>query len=514
MKKLIFVSLIIFTTNLLSGQIINIPADYPTIQQGINAANNGDTVLVDIGTYIENINFIGKNITVASNHLLTMNPSYISQTIINGGQNGSVVVFENEENSNAVLNGFTITNGFTTANGGGIFVDSTSPTLEYLDINNNESDQAGGGIYLNYSNCIIKNLNISYNESIGYTYGGGGIFLYSSNVIMDSVDVYSNISSEGAGISIHDGSQVTITNSIITDNIATSVYSSSGGGINLTYSIATLQNVMISNNLVMGSCWPDGYGGGIYCFGSTLELSGVYVINNESDYSAGGLCLTGSNEVIFDSINRCSMYSNKAPIGHDIINWDNNLITVNVDTFSVMYPTDYYTEPSKKFEFNINHALIAQVDHDLYISPNGDNTNSGLTEQDALQNVQYALSILLVDSLHPHTLHLLEGIYSPLETSEYFPINIPDYCNLNGQSATQVILNAEGTNPVIGISNNIKTTLSGMTITGGVRVYAGGGISCNGSDPVLSDLIITDNVANDYTVSNGGGLYLNNSNPI
>src|SRR5262245_23192392 len=65
---------------------LNVPADYPTIQSAINAANNGDTVLVAPGTYYENINFNGKAITVTSS-------SGASATIIDGSHNGTVVTF-------------------------------------------------------------------------------------------------------------------------------------------------------------------------------------------------------------------------------------------------------------------------------------------------------------------------------------------------------------------------------------------------------------------------------------
>ena len=129
MKKIIITILFSLFVCVLNATTINIPTDYSTIQAGINAATNGDTVLVQIGTYIENINFNGKNITVASQYLTTQDTSYISQTVIDGNSSGSVVTFESGEDSTAIIIGFTLNNG-RSRKGGGIECSSSSQSLE------------------------------------------------------------------------------------------------------------------------------------------------------------------------------------------------------------------------------------------------------------------------------------------------------------------------------------------------------------------------------------------------
>ena len=70
----------------LTAQIHYVPQDFVSIQEAINAAVKGDTILVDTGRYYENINFKGKSIVVASKYLITSDTSYIRNTIIDGGQ--------------------------------------------------------------------------------------------------------------------------------------------------------------------------------------------------------------------------------------------------------------------------------------------------------------------------------------------------------------------------------------------------------------------------------------------
>src|SRR5437762_13858813 len=104
MRKL-FISVVfiaaasIAAPSLRAQNTIHVPADKPTIQAGIIAAANGDTVLVAPGTYHENIDFQGKAITLVSEQ-------GASTTIIDGGLANPVVTFKTSEVNSSVLKGF------------------------------------------------------------------------------------------------------------------------------------------------------------------------------------------------------------------------------------------------------------------------------------------------------------------------------------------------------------------------------------------------------------------------
>ena len=103
MKKLTLLPFVfyfsLFTFHICEARVIHVPGNYPTIQQGIEAANAGDTILVADGLYYENINFLGKKpLVVTSYFMLDSDTNHINNTIINGSQPvdpdiGSVVTF-------------------------------------------------------------------------------------------------------------------------------------------------------------------------------------------------------------------------------------------------------------------------------------------------------------------------------------------------------------------------------------------------------------------------------------
>jgi len=211
---IIFISFIVILN--LSATIINIPADQPTIQEGINVAVDGDTVLVHPGAYIENINFNGKEITVASLFFTTQDTTYISQTIIDGNESESVVLFNNEESSEASLIGLTIINGYN-ENGGGIYCWYSNPKLINNIFMNNNADDSGGAIYIWGANPVIENNTFTNNYSNEY---GGAIYcIYGAEPQISNNTFTNNESYYGGAITCIEYSNALIQGNIIDNNL-------------------------------------------------------------------------------------------------------------------------------------------------------------------------------------------------------------------------------------------------------------------------------------------------------
>jgi len=153
------------------GETIHVPEDYSTIQAGINAASNGDMIMVAAGTYTgegnKNLDFKGKAIIVSS-----INGPNV--TIIDCENDGRGFYFSNRETSDSVVYGFTITNGSSPLGGGIYCYNASSPTITNNIIAGNSADGFGGGIYCRfYSSPMIKNCTIIGNSA---HHAGGGLF--------------------------------------------------------------------------------------------------------------------------------------------------------------------------------------------------------------------------------------------------------------------------------------------------------------------------------------------------
>ncbi|OVE80494.1 hypothetical protein BVY01_00145 [bacterium I07] len=474
----------------LHAHIIHIPTDQPTIQSGIDASTNGDTVLVQPGTYVENINFNGKNIVLGSLFVTTGDTSFISQTVIDGNQNDTVVIFENGEDSTALLTGFTIQNGLASTRhegGGGIRCLNSHPRLTSLKISHNEVTHyrgKGGGVYCGLANPVLENVLISHNKVYD---GGGGIYCEISNPVLSNVVISYNSSHWGAG-----GMECFFEASPVLKDVRISHNNGIIGGMYIDFnSHPMLTHVLISQNVGVDA-------GGIAGYGSSPTLSNVTIKGNLGPGIAFG---GGDFTPVFDTHNRCNIYLNSPDLE---THTDDGLVhAIVVDTFTVMNPTDHEATPIDKFTFDILNAKVSPAHADLYVNPLGDNNNSGLSPAEPLQSITHAMAKIVSDSLQPRTIHLASGVYSPSATDEFFPIDVKSFVTLKGESQDGVILDAERKSNLL-ILGESGSSIENLTLTGGNTPRSGGAISCGGSRSKLLNLTIRSNESQRA----GGGLYV------
>lgn len=282
--------------------------------------------------------------------------------------------------------------------------------------------------YENTQNCTIRGFSITggrgyafYDGTSPYQIFGGGIFIYMNNTVsLKNLNIFENTTSIGGGVTI-----------------------------------------LASNS---------------------VYLSGVNIYDNIARYRGGGLSL-GSNlnstpHIIFDQINRCSIYSNFAQWGMDI-DWyfiNSGTVEVYLKKFTVpqweKYYASYYEStypPSPYTVFDIQEAYLQPLDADLYVSPHGDDANDGLSPATAIKTPSRAMQRIASNPDNPKTVHLLAGEHHNLFGAEYIPISIKDYTILKGVSEAQTRLYGENMLEGTGvISMGIESygmTLKDLSIT-------------------------------------------------
>jgi predicted outer membrane repeat protein len=215
---------------------------FQTIQEGIDAASDGDTVIVAPGAYFEKVVFNGRAISLVSRE----GPA---QTTIDASREGSVVTFDRGEGAETVIEGFSITGGGGTYQGSGIYCSGSSPTIANCRIYRNMSvhPHPGGGICCQSSNPTISNCLIYSNWSNEW---GGGIWCYESSPQIEGCAIVQNSAFYGGGgIACDDDCSPVVINCTIFGNLSPW----QGGGIDSGWESHTLA----INSIIWGNQQSD-----------------------------------------------------------------------------------------------------------------------------------------------------------------------------------------------------------------------------------------------------------------
>lgn len=262
MKSLLTLSILFLCHSTCLSAIFYVPDDFGTIQEAVDQALDGDTVIVRPGTYFENIDFLGKAIVVRSEKGSLV-------TVVDGNQAGPVAIFAKGEGRDSVLEGFSLSNGLAW-DGGGIACQNSSPTISANTISRNGAYFGGGGIKCENSSPLISGNDISNNwSSDGY---GGGISCSFSDPI-----IWNNVIRENEMIQCGE----------------------KGGGI-----FCRDSSPMIANNVVTGNSGNYGSGGGIYCEDSIATMINNTICGNTAFRDGGGICCSGGSAAIVNTILR------------------------------------------------------------------------------------------------------------------------------------------------------------------------------------------------------------------
>ena len=345
------------------------PADFNNIQAAVDSAYDGDTVVVADGTYTgegnRDIDFLGKAITVKSE---------------NGPENCIIDCdamwsdyhcgfdLSSNQDTNSVIDGFTIINGYTSDRSGGIYCRNSALTISNCNISGNavwggRGGGYGGGIFLidgiySIYNCTISNnsteygggggisclrsaltvstctINVNSGDAVGgidcedsiaiisdstirgnegYR-GGGGIECYQSCMTINDCNICENEAekswwySQGGGVRCYD-SNSTIINCTIRGN--------TNGGIYCKDSTSIISNCKISGNITCQDTTLEqcgGSGGGIYCDGSSSTIKNCIISGNTCGDEGGGICYKNSSSII----SNCTFAGNSSYNGNSL----------------------------------------------------------------------------------------------------------------------------------------------------------------------------------------------------
>jgi len=314
--RIVMLTLLVAATATAHTAVINVPADQPTIQAGIDAAVDGDTVLVADGTWRgpgnRNLNFHGKAVALQSEGG-PLNCIIDAEGTLESPQR--CVIFDQGEEADTILRGFTLTGGFNSEIGGGIDIQYCNPTITGNIITGNTATQ-GSGIGCIHGDPWIANNVFTGNGNLSSSYGGAICGDGSWAMIIDNLFLENITNGPGGAIFMRYGSPLIKGNRFIGNAAEGDGTDLVGGAIAFN---GVLPSTRVVHNIFRGN--RANSGGAIHCDQADPEISGNVFEENSAQGGGAVYCFAGAP--VIDS---CRFSDNHASWGA--------AVNFNTDTFA------------------------------------------------------------------------------------------------------------------------------------------------------------------------------------
>jgi hypothetical protein len=342
------------------GGTISVPGDFDTIQAAIDAAIDGDEIVVAPGQYAEAIDLLGKAIAV------TASDGPAVTTIDATGLGSSAVLCAVGEGRDTVLEGFTITGGAGTpdaqgmtrgggvlvidagptitscvlagnqaARGAGLHVDGGAPLLVGCEFVGNFAGNLGGGAHLDGGAAQL--IDCAFTANVGTN--GGGVACTGADALIEDCSFTGNNATNGCGLFISgsarplvadcrfaanfglngggiqsDGAEPVIRACTLVENMVTG----RGAGLHINGGAAVVANCRFHGNIA------DGFGGGLWNRSARVTIVNAVLSGNAALLGGGMANDSGGSVLVYHS----SLTANAAFLGAGIHNADGTVPTV------------------------------------------------------------------------------------------------------------------------------------------------------------------------------------------
>jgi hypothetical protein len=259
---------------------INVPADYTTIQAAVDAASDGDEIVIAPGTYTGNDDAV---VDLGSKQL-TLRGSGSADSILIDGEfsRRAVIAGTNSPNTGSTIQNLTLTKGFGDSMGGGglLLGGSSNITCIGCRFTGNTTTGSGAGIGSGWSYNTVSLTNCLFDGNSCLTVGNrGGAVGGITNIDAADCTFVSNSASTGGSIDIRWGTS-NLTNCVFQYNTAIE-----GGAIavfgNVHPTIATISQCLFQNNTA------ELNGGGTFCAADNALFENCHFESNSANSGAG-----------------------------------------------------------------------------------------------------------------------------------------------------------------------------------------------------------------------------------